>query len=341
MNEIDVSVVDWLSTQALRDIRQQVFIVEQGVPAALEWDADDHLAVHFLMRAEGEALGTARLLDDGHIGRVAVLPAWRGKGLGERLMREVMAYAQARGLNTLRLSAQVHAQSLYQRLGFLVESEPYMEAGILHVAMRWQAEALDVSASELPPIEFDSPGTFRIHNPAEQSPIDRVIDLPFQLGDQSELIEVDDSQALDHLCLMLSQSRRKIHIYAADQAVWLFNRRDVISHVEQLIARQPQCQIKVLLQQSGTPFLQGHSLLKLMHRFPSVLEIRTQHPVREKAPQVYMLADDCGVLMLPKANLRQGFARYQSPDQVRRWRSHFEELWSTSQSDPALRRFLL
>lgn len=155
MNEIVVSVVDWLDTPALRDIRQQVFIDEQGVPAALEWDAEDSSAVHFLIRTAGAALGTARLLDDGHIGRVALLPAWRGQGLGERLMREVMAYAQARGMNALLLSAQVQAQSLYQRLGFMVDSEPYMEAGILHVAMRWQADALDTAESEQPPIEYD------------------------------------------------------------------------------------------------------------------------------------------------------------------------------------------
>lgn len=339
MNEIDVSAVDWLSTEALREIRKQVFIDEQGVPEALEWDTDDQSAVHFLMRAESEALGTARLLDDGHIGRVAILPAWRGKGLGERLMREVMAYAQAQGMSTLLLSAQFQALPLYQRLGFVVDSEPYMEAGILHVAMRWQAELLDIS--ELPPIEFESPGTFSIHNPPTQLPAVRTVDLPYQLGNQAELLELDENNALDHLCHMLGQARRQIHIYAADQAVWLFNRRDVLNAVEQLIARQPKCRIKVLLQDAGTPFLQGHSLLNLMHRFPSIVEIRKQHPEREKLPQVYMLADTCGILMLPKALLRQGFARYQSPDQVRRRTSEFDELWSTSQSDPAIRRFLL
>lgn len=339
MNEIDVSVVDWLSTEALRDIRKQVFIDEQGVPEALEWDADDQSAVHFLMRAEGESLGTARLLNDGHIGRVAILPAWRGKGLGERLMREVMAYAQAQGMSTLLLSAQVQAQPLYQRLGFVVDSEPYIEAGILHLAMRWQAETLDIS--ELPPIEFESPGTFSIHNPPAQLQVERTVDLPYQLGNHSELVELDESNALDHLCHMLCQARRQIHIYAADQAIWLFNRRDVLSAVEQLIARQPKCRIKVLLQDAGKPFLQGHSLLNLMHRFPSIVEIRKQHPEREKLPQVYMLADSCGILMLPRALVRQGFARYQSPDQVKRRNSDFDEIWSTSQSDPAIRRFLL
>lgn len=339
MNEIEVSVVDWLSTESLRDIRKQVFIDEQGVPEALEWDADDQSAVHFLMHAEGDSLGTARLLADGHIGRLAILPAWRGKGLGQRLMHEVMTYAQARGMSTLLLSAQIQAQPLYQRLGFVVHSDPYMEAGIAHIAMRWQAQGLN--SLQLPPIEFDSPGKFSIHNPPAQSPTGRLIDLPYQLGNQPYLIEIDESNSLDHLCLMLSQARRKILIYAADQAVWLFNRRDVLTGLEQLIARQPKCRIKVLLQETNKPFLKGHSLLNLMHRFPSLVDIRKQHPEREKLPQVYMLVDDCGVLMLPKAQQRQGFARYQSPDQVKRWNNRFEELWSTSQSDSAIRRFLL
>ncbi|WP_022962578.1 GNAT family N-acetyltransferase [Halopseudomonas pelagia] len=339
MNEIDVSVVDWLTTAALRDIRTQVFIDEQGVPEALEWDADDQSATHFLMCAEGEPLGTARLLDDGHIGRVAVLPAWRGKGLGERLMREVMAYAQGRGMDTLLLSAQVQAQGLYQRLGFINCSQLYMEAGIPHIAMRWQAETLAIS--ELPAIEFSSPGTYPIHNPPAEPRTNRAIDLPYQLGDQRELVEVNESTALDHVCLMLSQAQRQVIVYAADQAVWMFNRRDVLNALEQLIGRQPKCRIRVLLQEAGTPFLQGHSLVNLMHRFPSLVDIRKQHPDREKEPHVYMLVDNSGVLMLPKAAHRQGFARYHSPDQVRRWGRHFDELWATSQSDSAIRRFLL
>lgn len=339
MNEIDVSVVDWLTTSALREIRTQVFIHEQGVPEQLEWDADDQSAIHFLMRAESEPLGTARLLEDGHIGRVAILPAWRGKGLGERLMREVMAHAQSRGLRTLLLSAQVQAKGLYQRLGFQVCSEPYMEAGIVHVAMRWQADTFELA--EVPAIEFHSPGRFPIHNPPAEPRQSRVIDLPYQLGHQRELIEIDESSALDHVCLMLSQARRQVIVYAADQAAWMFNRRDVLNSFEQLIGRQRKCRVRVLLQEAVPAFLHGHSLVNLMHRFPSLVDIRKQHPDRPKGPQVYMLVDTHGIVMLPRASQHQGFARYQSPDQVRRWGQHFEDLWATSQSDSAIRRFLL
>lgn len=339
MNEISITVVDWLSTEALRDIRKHVFIDEQGVPEELEWDSDDQHATHFLMCAQGQPLGTARLLDDGHIGRVAILPAWRGQGLGEHLMRNVMAHARQRGMTTLLLSAQLQATPLYQRLGFIRCSDEYLEAGILHVAMCWQSDVLE--RGELPPITFQSPGTFTVHNPPEQPRTPRIVDLPYQLGHQRELLDVAEHDALDHLCLMLSQARRQVTFYAADQATWLLNRSDLLGAVEALIARQPKCHTRVLLQHVSKPFLQGHSLLNLMHRFPSLIDIRKQHPDREASPQAYVLVDDCGILMLPKAAVKQGFARYNSPDQVRRWSHHFDELWASSQSDPAIRRFLL
>lgn len=340
MNEIRVEVVDWLSTEALRDIRRHVFIDEQLVPEDLEWDEDDHSATHFLMHDQGQPIGTARLLADGHIGRVAILPDWRGKSLGERLMREVMAHAEQQGMQQLLLSAQVYAIPFYQRLGYVVTSDEYVEAGIPHVAMSWQAEQMSDSG-DLPAIEFNSPGRFSIHNPELEIRPARVPDLPYRLGEQREMIEMDEHQAVEHLCLMLSQVRRRVLVYAADQAVWLFNRRDVVDSIAQLIARQPKCRIRILLHEAGSAFLKGHSLLNLMHRFPSMIDIRVQHPERVKGLHVYTLMDDDGILMLPKLGQRQGFVRYCSPDQVKRWSNTHEDLWASSQTDPAIRRFLL
>lgn len=340
MNEISVRLVDWEGTEALRDIRRHVFIEEQQIAESLEWDADDPVSTHFLMTCAAEPVGTARLLEDGHIGRVAILPAWRGRGLGEQLMQAVMDHAHERGMRTLLLSAQSYALDFYRRLGFQVCSAEYLEAGIPHFAMRRDADA-DADAVSLPLIEFQSPGRFSIHNPQEPETAPRELDLPWQLGEQRELIEIDEHQAADHLLWMLGQTRRRVLVYAADQATWLFNRREVIAAIEQFIARQPKARLRILLHEASKPFLQGHSLLNLMHRFPSLLEIRRQHPERTRAPQVYMLADDSGILMLPKSISHDGFVRYNSPDQVRRWSSAFDDLWSSSQSDPAIRRFLL
>ncbi|OHC27812.1 MAG: GNAT family N-acetyltransferase [Pseudomonadales bacterium RIFCSPLOWO2_12_59_9] len=136
MNEVHVRLADWKKDQAaLRRIREAVFIAEQAVPAELEWDADDASAVHFLA-LEGEyPMGTARLLPDGHIGRVAVLKDWRGLKVGDKLLRAVIEEAEKRGLKQQMLSAQVHASSFYERFGFSVVSDEFLDAGIPHVDM--------------------------------------------------------------------------------------------------------------------------------------------------------------------------------------------------------------
>jgi len=121
----------------LSAIRRAVFIDEQGVPEALEWDADDADAKHLLaVLADGTPIGCARLLPDGHIGRMAVLPAWRGRGVGRALLAAAIRLARAQGHATIRLSAQTHAAKFYADAGFVAEGDPYEEAGIPHIAMQ-------------------------------------------------------------------------------------------------------------------------------------------------------------------------------------------------------------
>ncbi|XKE44271.1 GNAT family N-acetyltransferase [Halomonas organivorans] len=124
---------DWstLGTQA-SEIRRLVFIEEQRVPREEEWDGLDDECTHFLALLDGVAIGTARLLPDGHIGRVAVLPVHRGAGIGVALMEAAIAAARRQGFARVELAAQTHALAFYERLGFLPQGETFMEAGIPH-----------------------------------------------------------------------------------------------------------------------------------------------------------------------------------------------------------------
>ena len=136
MSEIEVRIADWQQDNAdLRRIREAVFIAEQSVPPELEWDGYDDEAIHFLALENGYPIGTARLLSDGQIGRVSVLRDWRGMNVGDALMRAAIAEAEQRGLREQRLTAQVHATRFYERLGFEVVSEEFLEAGLPHVDM--------------------------------------------------------------------------------------------------------------------------------------------------------------------------------------------------------------
>jgi len=136
MTDIRVSTADWHKDNAdIRRIRETVFIKEQGVTPEQEWDSDDASATHFLAYEGESAVGTARLLPNGCIGRVSVLKDWRGLNIGESLMQAAISEAERQGLTEQTLTAQTHAAGFYERLGFKVISDEFIEAGIAHIDM--------------------------------------------------------------------------------------------------------------------------------------------------------------------------------------------------------------
>ncbi|TGD43785.1 GNAT family N-acetyltransferase [Pseudotabrizicola sediminis] len=119
-----------------RQLRRTVFIEEQGVSEADEVDDKDDEAIHLLAMVDGIPMGSARLLlsgDTGKIGRVCVLPAARGTGLGAALVRgAVEELRRWPGISRAKLGAQTHALGFYERLGFTAEGPVYDDAGIPH-----------------------------------------------------------------------------------------------------------------------------------------------------------------------------------------------------------------
>ena len=117
-------------------IRHEVFVQEQAVPVELELDEHDAIALHALAMHDGTPVGTARLLPDAHIGRMAVRKAYRGQGIGGLLLQALMQEARRRGDTHVVLAAQCHAQAFYRAHGFETEGEIFMDAGIEHILMR-------------------------------------------------------------------------------------------------------------------------------------------------------------------------------------------------------------
>jgi predicted GNAT family N-acyltransferase len=101
----------------------------------MEWDQFDSVSLHFLAWHEDEAIGCVRLLPTGHIGRMAVLRPWRRKGVASALLERCESSARARKLKEMRLSAQTQAIPFYEKAGYRITSEPYLDAGILHQDM--------------------------------------------------------------------------------------------------------------------------------------------------------------------------------------------------------------
>ena len=132
-----VKPVYWTATQkTLREIRTKVFVEEQGVSPDLEWDGLDEHAYHVIAYApDGTPVGTGRLLQDSHIGRICVLKDWRGKGIGKSILEMLLVTAHKMGYEKVTLHAQTRVKEFYSRRGFRARGKEFVEAGIAHIAM--------------------------------------------------------------------------------------------------------------------------------------------------------------------------------------------------------------
>lgn len=141
---ISIVLADWNRQRALaQPIRHAVFVEEQRVPVELEYDEMDAVSLHAVaLDGDGRALGTARLLPDGHVGRMAVVADARGRGVGGKLLAALVDAARRRGDAEVLLHAQTHALAFYRRYGFSEEGEEFDEAGIPHRLMRHRFGAL-------------------------------------------------------------------------------------------------------------------------------------------------------------------------------------------------------
>ncbi len=131
---VKVSQADWQrDAMAIAEVRRRVFIEEQGVPEAMEWEGSDADCAWFIARnSTNQVVGVARLMPAGRVGRMAVLPGWRRRGIGSALLQAALALASEQGLGEATAHAQCHALPFYLGHGFRVEGEEFEEAGIPH-----------------------------------------------------------------------------------------------------------------------------------------------------------------------------------------------------------------
>ncbi len=131
---VEITVVE--DYEPCLDLRRAVFIGEQGINEADEWDDLDEQSTHLLATLHGEPVGTARVYregDVGRIGRICVAETQRRAGLGAALVEASLdQLRQMPGLRAAKLSAQVQAQGFYTKFGFETTGSIYDDAGIPH-----------------------------------------------------------------------------------------------------------------------------------------------------------------------------------------------------------------
>ncbi|MFZ5604423.1 MAG: GNAT family N-acetyltransferase [Pseudomonadota bacterium] len=120
-------------------LRREVFMLEQGVSHADEYDDKDRIATHYVTVLDGNVVATMRVLwltEHAKIGRFAVRKSLRGRGVGGRLFRAVIESIRARGVERIALEAQIDKTRFYEKYGFHAYGDEYLDAGIVHRRMK-------------------------------------------------------------------------------------------------------------------------------------------------------------------------------------------------------------
>lgn len=133
---IDFKVTNTLSEDE-KMIRETVFIEEQKFK--IEFDDTDDIATHIVMYIDNNPVGCCRLYkqeNEYHIGRIAVLKPYRGKGYGEKIVLNAERVAKEKGADSISLSAQVRASGFYEKLGYKKHGEIYFDEYCEHIAMK-------------------------------------------------------------------------------------------------------------------------------------------------------------------------------------------------------------
>jgi len=316
-NDFTVTIADWSNEDdraACKAVREQVFIVEQQVPVEDEWDDFDELARHVLARdAQGNPIGTGRLTATAMIGRMGVLPDWRGKQVGAIMLDTLIEQARALAYPAVELHAQAQAVAFYEPAGFAVYGDAFEECGISHVHMRLMLAPLVAPPRPAPP----------------PRPELRVVAVESR------------EQALAETLALIGATRRDLYIYTRDLDPLLLDTEAVLDALRAL-AIGSRASIRILVQDPQQPLRRGNRLVALARRLTSVFALRT--PVQDsdlQYPSAFLLNDSAGFYFRTLGNRFEGEAVNYSPGRHAQLLEFFKQVWERSESSEELRQLEL
>lgn len=311
--------VTWQDAEAeLRILREFVFIGEQNVPPELEWDGKDDACVHILAQDDkGRGVGTARMTPEGHIGRMAVLRAWRKRGVGSDMLTALLTIARAQQLERVQLDAQTHAIDFYLRHDFIVQGETFMDAGIPHQHMTRSLPPMDVHIN--------------------------INDLPKQvLGETRGYIDLkgleDNKQAAIQ---MAQQGQRSLNLFTPNLDPRIFDNDEFIEAVKKVAIHNPRSRVNILLLDPGQVVSRGHRIVELARRISSHIFINRADSEDHDHVDTFMIVDDVGIIRRAHNDRFEGLAEFNNPGEARLLLKSFNEAWERSQPEPELRRLHL
>lgn len=297
-----IKPASWVNDQAqIISIRHPVFVEEQGVPTELEIDGEDDHANHWLaIDSHQKAIGTLRMLPDGHIGRVAVLKTYRQRGIGKALLEAALTFAKEKQFYDIYLNAQVSAIAFYEQLGFKTIGEEFMDAGIPHLKM-----TLQLAEQRLLGLHSGKFSMASLGNPA--------LNLIKQTTQQLRILSFD----LDHATYD----------------------KDVFEQALSELARKSRySDIRLLIANTESIVKRGHRLLKLHRRLPSKIKLKTVSCEPHLIKENWIIADHSGLIVQSIKEPEKLWGDFNNPPVANNHITQFDQLWGRAKDDNNLRQ---
>lgn len=318
-NEFRVERVTWKDAENdLRMLRDLIFIREQKVPPELEWDGEDENCVHLLARdGKNRAIGTARMTADGQIGRMAVLRAWRNKGVGSTMLTALTTIARARQLPSVKLNAQTQVIGFYKRHDFESHGVEFMDAGIPHQHMVRSLPSLNESLN--------------------LNELQKQI-----LGENRELIRLesrDDNRLA--ATRMVEQGQYSLRLYTPNLDPRIFDTNEFIEAVKKLALASTHSKVYILIKDPTAAVTRGHRIVELARKISSHIFIHRAAEEDQDRVDSFMIVDDVGVIRRPHADRYEGSVEFNNPGEARLLIKEFKDAWERSVPEAELRRLHL
>ncbi len=316
---IDIRPAPWeQEAPRLRAIRRTVFVAEQGIAEALEFGdpGADARARHWLaITGDGQAVGCVRLLDD-RLGRLAVLPEQRRRGIGAALVRRVIRAALESGLPSLHLHAQSQARDLYEKLGFQAEGGAFTEAGLPHLRMVFALDRLRPGREVPPPPDLDP--------------------------EARERHVLEGAAALSSWSLQLIPcGLRRLRILSTELAPEVYDNDALRDALLAFATSHPQAQVQLLVRDPAPLARGNHRLVALARRLSSLVRLRELLPGSATPEDELLVTDSGGLLCWSAARPPRGYGIRHAPREARQLAEAFDELWGQSREIAELRSLSL
>lgn len=286
----------------LRAVREAIGNAAQSLPADMEFDDLDPQCRHVLARdAEHRPIGCARLAPNFTISRLAVLPEWRGQGVGKGLLQNLIEIARHMGATQIAVNTPAELSEFYEKAGFSRSSATSEKAGITHQTLHLDVQPRRITARR-----------------CAKSRAASVKAADFDSLEQTATATVQ----------LITPARRKLCIYSRDLEYNLYGRSEIVEALKRFAIQSRDGGIMIIVQDTAAVQSRPHPLLELGQRLPSLIQFRT--PVEEddlQYPSVYLFNDRDGYLFRLLGNRYEGDWSPALPARNRRLAEEFEQVW--------------